>query len=179
MKSSIEEFQRIERSIKLSKSMVNIFYSTENSNNVVKNIELYLIDELTEKYNKNNEPLINEIKILDLYDFNSDNYNENRKKILAELENNVYIIDCTKAKELEQNFKNLSSFYYECEKKKTSFIYIFKQEDFRDYATTMRAYELRTFVFGELDKELETYNLYKSFANKYAKKNIKEIKNKI
>lgn len=179
MKDSLEEFKRIERHIGLCKSMVNIFYCTEISDNIVKNIEIYLTDELKDKTNKKNEPMINEIKVLDLSYFNPDNYYENRQKLLNEVENNVYIVDCTKVKELEKNFTQLSSFYYECSGKKTSFIYIFKQEDFRNYATTMRAYELRTFVFGELDKELETYNLYKSYVNKYPEKNKKEIRNKI
>lgn len=176
-----DKCRRLEKEISWSKKMVNTFAYTDGYPYVLENLQTYLEKHFENKTNDEGETLIKEVKVIDLSYFDPDTYFENHKKLLNEVENNLYIIDCREVKTQKNNktFGQMSSFYYMAKEKKTSFIYLFKSEDIRDYAVVIEPYQMRTSVMGEIDNDLKIYRLYKEMSEKYINKDIKEKKNKI
>lgn len=177
-----EEFRRIRKYMELEQKMTNIFYTTHNKEgqeNLADNLKLYLAHDL--HVHANEDIQVNNIKVLDLSYFKPESYYDNVQKLLPELENNFYIIDCTQAGNglNDKTIGQLSSFYYVAKDVKTHFLYVFKQKDMISYANIMEAWDKRTMTTGELDEHLATYRLYKDMSDKYEAKNLKEKTRKI
>lgn len=174
MKDNLDDkCRRLNKSIEISEKMVNVFCYSDGYPYVLENLEDYL--------KKVCEGAVEEVKVLNLSYFAPETYYENHQSLLKEVENKLYIIDCRNVKEQEnpKTLGQLSSFYYLAKEKKTSFIYLFKSEDIRDYAIRIEPYEMRTFVMGDIDNDLKIYRLYQEMSEKYKPKNIKEKKQKI
>lgn len=169
-----DKCRRLNKNIEWSEKMVNVFCYSDGYPYVLDNLENYL-----KKVCEGNT--VEEVKVLDLSYFAPKTYYENHQLLLKEIENKLYIIDCRNVKEQEDpnTLGQLSSFYYLAKEKKTSFVYLFKSEDVRDYAIKIEPYEMRSFVMGDIDNDLKIYRLYQEMSEKYKPKNITEKKSKI
>lgn len=175
-----DQFRRLRKNIEWSEKMTNsFFWVAPDAKDIVDNLALYLKDYVF--MNQNNELVINDVKVLDLSYFNPDTYYENHQKLIPELENNIYIIDCTKVREQSNNktLGQLSSFYYMAKNVKTHFMYVFKNNDVNEYAMNIEPWQMRTMTLAELDEDIMTYRMYKDMQAKYPEKKVKEKKIKI
>lgn len=175
MEENLEDKCRsLKRTISWTEKMSNIFCYSDGYIDVLESLNCYLKKKLE-------NDVVKEVKVLDLSYFNPETYYENHQKLLNELEDKLYIIDCrnVKTKENSAALGQLSSFYYVAKNKKTSFIYLFNSEDIRDYATQIEPYQMRSLVIADIDNDLKIYQLYQEMSEKYLPKNIKEKKIKI
>lgn len=175
-----EQFRRFKKNIEWSEKMTNSFFWVESENKeIVDNLEIYLKDYVF--LNKNNDLDIHQIKVLDLSYFNPDTYYDNHQNLLSQLDNSIYIIDCTNVRQQSNNktLGQLSSFYYSAKDVKTNFIYVFKNTDANEYGMNIEPWQMRTMTFNQLEDDLTTYRLYKDMQAKYPEKKIKEKKSKI
>lgn len=182
MENNLEDrCRRLRKEIGWTEKMVNTFAYSDGYPYVLENLETYLKKHFAGKKDDDGKDVIKEVKVLDLSYFSPETYYENHQKLLNDLDNNLYIIDCrnVKGQKNDRTFGQLSSFYYMAKEKKPSFIYLFKSEDIRDYAMAIEPWQMRTSVLGDIDNDLKIYCLYKEMSEKFIDRDIKEKKKKI
>lgn len=183
MDNSIESnYKRLEKIICWTKKMSNAFYfvSSDDKDNeeIINNIDFFLKDKIKE--NTNNDFYVKEVKVLDLSYFNPKNDIKNQQTLLQELENNIYIIDCTKVNEgQEEALKQLISFYHIASNNKTTFSYVFKEKDISKYVALTEIWQMRTCSFTINKEDFAIYRLYKEMSKKYEQKKSLAIEKKV
>lgn len=182
MGNLFEHYSRIELEIRWREKMSNIFIKNDNINKeFLNNFKIFLKENINQ--NKCEELNIKEVKVLDISYFHNDIFIKNKQDLLLDLSNNnnIYIIDCSEVSKVENNksLGNLSSFYYDCKDKKTTFIFAFKEEDMINYGARIEQYQHRSLSLSLEEEDLKIFKMYQEMSNKYTEKNKMEKKKKI